>query len=589
MRNFFLTKKFLLVAFLCLAFSLMGSSNASAIGTDGITAYPANPNKADSRSSSWFIYNLGPGESKSDGLVVSNTLEEPLAIKIYPVDATTNNVGGFALEKETDSRDGIGKWIELETNLLELAPGEKRIVDFTINIPDDASAGEHAGGIIIQKAPKGEDKKAGFNITTRLGIRVYETVPGDIVENIDFKNASLKYNFSGNSYTLDVYLENNGNVTLEPEVKAVLKNKFSNQYQEFTKSVLIPRCSATRASFEFVKPKYGKYEVELSLSYKSNGELANKNYYKNFSFYVIPWNIIILIILLILANVIFIVINKIIKKRESKFLKKYKAKRGDDLEKIAEKFGMKWKKLAKLNKIKPPYKIKANQILSVIDKAGELKEVVEEKVKATVKKAEKTVKNKIAKKREKDMIEKCIFPLLWVAVLFFAISIILLTFVSWANIRNAQKQALNKSSKIIENIEKDLEIEDQDEAMEPEGQMEAITQEQATSTEEKLENQAPQIVPDISKEEVSVQVLNGYGKSGAAYRAYLQLTDAGFREVSTGSADNFNYTETTISYQNLGLKIFAEEIEDALAEDYENISLELDKDMEEDILIILGI
>src|SRR3990167_9490337 len=117
---------------------LNSSSLVLALGTGGIGGYPANPDPNVPGSTSWFIYNLDLGESKDDAILVVNNSDETQTIKLYPVDSTTNNVGGFALEAENDPRDGVGAWIELAETIITLEPGANREIPFTIVIPQDA-------------------------------------------------------------------------------------------------------------------------------------------------------------------------------------------------------------------------------------------------------------------------------------------------------------------------------------------------------------------------------------------------------------------------------------------------------------------
>jgi len=122
-----------------------------ALTLKGIGGYPAHPDPANQLSKAWFIYNLKPGESKKDALIVVNNSAETKHVKLYPVDATTNNIGGFALKDAQEPRQKMGKWIKLSRSRVTLASGESLKVPFTITIPQKIDVGEHAGGIMIQE------------------------------------------------------------------------------------------------------------------------------------------------------------------------------------------------------------------------------------------------------------------------------------------------------------------------------------------------------------------------------------------------------------------------------------------------------
>src|SRR3989344_6141601 len=162
------------------------SAPAFALSSGGVGVYPAHPDPNIKYSESWFIYNLDLGESQDDDLILFNTTNEPQTIKLYAVDSVPSNQGNFALEAEAASKEGIGAWIKLSQTLVTLQPGENQEIPFTITIPPDADVGEHSGGIILQKAQAGEALAAsGASIVSRIGIRVYETVPGEIIKAIE--------------------------------------------------------------------------------------------------------------------------------------------------------------------------------------------------------------------------------------------------------------------------------------------------------------------------------------------------------------------------------------------------------------------
>ena len=209
-----------------------------ALSSGGVGGYPANPDPGVPFSESWFIYNLDLGESKQDAVLVFNTTDEVKAVKLYAVDSTPSNQGNFALKGEDDPRVGIGAWIELSEEVIILEPGQSKEVAFTITIPEDADVGEHSGGIILQKAdPSNVDAETGASIVTRVGIRVYQTVPGEITKDIELKDFSVEEIFSpteGPMYEINVTAKNNGNVTLTP--KARLEVTGWGKLEYFTRS-----------------------------------------------------------------------------------------------------------------------------------------------------------------------------------------------------------------------------------------------------------------------------------------------------------------------------------------------------------------
>lgn len=52
----------------------------------------------------------------------------------------------------------------------------------------------------------------------------------------------------------------------------------------------------------------------------------------------------------------------------------------------------------------------------------------------------------------------------------------------------------------------------------------------------------------VAKEELKIRVLNGSGTSGVAGKVATLLKEAGYTDVSTGNADEYDYEDVTIRY-----------------------------------------
>ncbi len=133
---------------------------------------------SDSSYPGWFVYDLAPGQSKTDVVVVKNTTSRNVIVDIYGADRTPSTAGGFALKQKAESMSGIGAWIKISQSQVSLASGEKKQVPFTITIPANVSDAKLAGGIVIQEIKPANKATGGITLSTRSGIRVYNTDPG---------------------------------------------------------------------------------------------------------------------------------------------------------------------------------------------------------------------------------------------------------------------------------------------------------------------------------------------------------------------------------------------------------------------------
>ena len=361
---------------------------ALAITSGGVGGYPANPDPAIPYSDSWFIYNLDLGESREDAIIVTNSSAESQTVKLYAVDSVASNQGNFALESEADPRDGIGSWIELLTNLITLDPGESKQVPFIITIPENADVGEHSGGIIIQKAQAGQVSGTGASIVTRVGVRVYETVPGEIVRQIELEDFQVKRQTPKDKppyYEVTLSVLNQSNVSLRPKVELQIGGWGKEDYlkysrfrdgvvidfrdlteffspQTLTRDWQLLRDQKVTTRWEWPQPRFGRFTFQAALTYEDEG-VRKTLLTPEIVIWVIPW-----IELSIAGGVLMLIILStiIIKKRYYKIRdwKKYEVKKGDQLVALAEEAGVSWKKLAKVNKLKNPL-VKEGQTILV--------------------------------------------------------------------------------------------------------------------------------------------------------------------------------------------------------------------------------
>ncbi len=258
---------------LSLVLSISGIARAASFG--GLGIFPANPDPKVPLSNSWFIYNLVPGEEKKDAVVIQNTSEESLSAKIYPVDATTTKDGAFALLNESDPKKDVGAWIDLPVTKINLSPGESREVPFTINIPGSAKVGSHLGGIVLENLKTKEGK--GVDVVTRVGVRIYQTVPGNLVRLLDLTDLSWK--LTGDKVNLMFNLENRGNVHLDVIGKVEFINQLTGKKvaeEEADLRTITPE-KPTEVPYVWEKtPLLGSYVARVTIDYGNEAEVIER-------------------------------------------------------------------------------------------------------------------------------------------------------------------------------------------------------------------------------------------------------------------------------------------------------------------------
>jgi hypothetical protein len=345
------------VALLCLL-----TSAQLALAEGGVGGYPLNP--LDATNKSWFMYNLGLGESYNDILVVKNDSTKEWLVDIYPADSMPSSGGGFALKQKSEKMSEMGTWIKLSKSEVFLKPGESTQIPFTITIPSDANIGETAGAILFERRDPVTSKAAvdkqegGIKLSIRTGARIYNTVPGEIIQKLTLKDFDISFKQKDNGtkyYLIHTNTENAGNVSTNVKYAFTITNTLNGEeLKKEENQFLILRDTTFENNYELADfPKFGKLAVKLSayIQLKDGSEKLLES--REASIWVIPYTEIFLTLLALAAVAGYFFWNK--KRYSGKGWVKYSVKAGENIMGVAAKHAIDWKLLAKTNRLKSPY------------------------------------------------------------------------------------------------------------------------------------------------------------------------------------------------------------------------------------------
>lgn len=157
------------------------SSGAAAKAAFGIA--PAKDGRIDGRAN--LSYSATPGARIDDEIAVVNAGSRPLTLNLYATDATTGTDGSFALLPASSRPTAVGTWITLHAaNVLHIAPRTAHgptavFVKVSLAFPQNASPGDHAGGIVVSLTGSAKnDKGVDVRLDQRVGLRVYARISG---------------------------------------------------------------------------------------------------------------------------------------------------------------------------------------------------------------------------------------------------------------------------------------------------------------------------------------------------------------------------------------------------------------------------
>lgn len=163
---------------------LMTPASAKAGGTQGLLVQPL-PGSHTSPQGDYFVMTGRPGESVKQFVIVQNTSDETMRVRIDGVDAHTAPYGGVAYGMPEDAVTATGSWIDLKRSQLRLRPGVARKIAFIVTVPEQARPGVHVAGLSVTPIAKVSSKEgsetvgASVQFRTRSVVAVQVEAPGE--------------------------------------------------------------------------------------------------------------------------------------------------------------------------------------------------------------------------------------------------------------------------------------------------------------------------------------------------------------------------------------------------------------------------
>ncbi|SDQ61428.1 hypothetical protein [Microbacterium sp. cf332] len=189
-----------------------GRPAADADSTVGWTVETADNDNGVGRGN--FTYDVEAGAVIADTMIVVNTGTQALPLAVYAADAFTTSSGEIDVLVDGTPSEGAGSWVTVDTPAVELMPGQRADIAFTIAVPADARPGDHAAGLVTSLTST--DPSATLAVDRRLGTRINLRVAGDLAPAASITGASAGYApswnpFSPGTLTVTYTLENSGN------------------------------------------------------------------------------------------------------------------------------------------------------------------------------------------------------------------------------------------------------------------------------------------------------------------------------------------------------------------------------------------
>lgn len=260
-----------------------------------------------------FSYDAKPGGTLRDAIDVVNRSDRALELKIYASDAFTTESGVLDLLPADQEPVDVGTWIGLDEEELTVPAGKTVTVPFTLTVPDNATPGDHTGGIVTSLVTGETDGQV--SVDRRIGSRVMIRVAGDLRPELSVTDVQTSYGgtanpFSSGALHVTYTVTNTGNVRLAAHQTIGAAGPFGLLGQATRPAdlpELLPGDSLTLdADLAGIWPTV-RVDVEIALDpYASTGDVSAPPAIGGAGLWALPWGQVVL--LLAVAALIWLVI-----------------------------------------------------------------------------------------------------------------------------------------------------------------------------------------------------------------------------------------------------------------------------------------
>lgn len=156
---------------------------------------------------------LGPGESTTEIIRVTNSSPERTHFKAYVMDWLLSQEGEFITIPPGTGEHSASSWTKVVPTEFDLGPGETQDARVSINVPRGVS-GEYRTVVFFESAPSQVSGMFGVSVVGRIGVVVYVNIRGTIKREGDVVDLTVDYDRSKEILTGRIGFENTGNTHL---------------------------------------------------------------------------------------------------------------------------------------------------------------------------------------------------------------------------------------------------------------------------------------------------------------------------------------------------------------------------------------
>jgi hypothetical protein len=183
--------------------------------------------KGDTGQRQYFVLEGRPGSTLRDDLALTNDTDKNLTFDLFGADAyNTPRDGQFALRGYGTAMTDVGSWVKTAFPSISVPAHTATVVPVTIDIPENATPGDHVGGVSARDTqPEGKQQQGDVvvDIMKIVSARLYLHVDGNAVGGLTVTGLRLSASspfpayLSNSSGTVQATVTNTGNLLQTPK------------------------------------------------------------------------------------------------------------------------------------------------------------------------------------------------------------------------------------------------------------------------------------------------------------------------------------------------------------------------------------
>lgn len=249
---------------------------------------------------------MNPGETAEGVLKIVNDSAAPLTFTVSVQDFVVEDTKGTptllpvaTLEKKYSA----AAWIGVTPQTVTVKPNERKELNYYIQIPSDARPGGHYAAVVFTPNTVLNVDTTGTAVQTTIGTLFLLRVKGNITEKAEVSSFKTPWFHEYGPIKIQTQIKNFGDLHIRPAGVITLRNMLGmkSAMVKLDEHNVFPGAARDFENMVGKKFMFGRYTATLVATFGVNNQYQLT---QRIAFWVIPWRLILVLILLIVAGVL---------------------------------------------------------------------------------------------------------------------------------------------------------------------------------------------------------------------------------------------------------------------------------------------